>query len=234
MSYRRGRKRTEVEPLPAHAAGESTSSGLVGGGSSLPDSSPVDPQRDTVTHVPEQPEVYAGSAHIHETGIVRDDSHIRVAGPSGTSDQRRVSPDESGRGSPFGQRTGAPAGVMRRQSSPELGDDMEDVVTDITVPAEEVVRLSKEYDIFMTLMDNAEVVIAEAVEATERVKVVLAQMKTFDRRMSPTMRKLFGVSRRQPSGKAVELGNNREVDKAAAKTATEQIVAIVATMEPVS
>ncbi|KIJ22780.1 hypothetical protein M422DRAFT_276743 [Sphaerobolus stellatus SS14] len=115
--------------------------------------------------------------------------------------------------------------------SPDAGDTEEE--EHFTIPASEVGILHQEYTEFINLKDNTEIVLAEAMEATERLNMVFSQIRTSMNRMSPHMKELFIVPSKKASGRMREPGNNQAHDKAAAKAATERIVAQVATMEPV-
>ena len=80
--------------------------------------------------------------------------------------------------------------------------------TSFVVLSADVVRLHREYDEFVSLQANAEIVLTEALMATDRLSTVLNQMKTFNNRMSLSLRKLFGAPAKQSSGKTIEFGNN--------------------------
>ncbi|KIJ48805.1 hypothetical protein M422DRAFT_247164 [Sphaerobolus stellatus SS14] len=88
----------------------------------------------------------------------------------------------------------------------------------------EVGRLHEEYAELMNLKENSEIVLVEAMEATERLNTVFNQIRESMNRMSPTMKELLIVPKQKSSGKTIEPGNNCACDKAAAKAATERIV----------
>ncbi|KIJ43850.1 hypothetical protein M422DRAFT_252764 [Sphaerobolus stellatus SS14] len=114
------------------------------------------------------------------------------------------------------------------QVSPTGGDTEEGFI----IKASEVVVIRQEYSEFITLKDNAEIVLAEAMEAIERLNTVFSQVRASMSRMSPRMKELFSVPSNQASGKTLEPGNNRAHDKAAAQAATQRIVAQTAMMDP--
>ncbi|KIJ42206.1 hypothetical protein M422DRAFT_254597 [Sphaerobolus stellatus SS14] len=84
--------------------------------------------------------------------------------------------------------------------SPTRGDTEEHFI----LPTSEVVVLRQEYSEFITLKDNAEVVLAEAMEATEWQNTVFSRVRAFMNRMSPRMKELLLVSANQASGKTLE------------------------------
>ncbi|KIJ23802.1 hypothetical protein M422DRAFT_275554 [Sphaerobolus stellatus SS14] len=83
-------------------------------------------------------------------------------------------------------------------------------------------------------LENGEIVLVEAMEATEWLNTVFNQIRTSMNRMPPTMKDIFLVPKQKSSGKTIEPGNNRAHDKAAAKAATEQIVTQGATSVPIT
>ncbi|KIJ28409.1 hypothetical protein M422DRAFT_270267 [Sphaerobolus stellatus SS14] len=115
--------------------------------------------------------------------------------------------------------------------SPDGGDMDEE--ESFTIPASEVNILRQEYTEFIKLKDNTEIVLSEAMEATERLNTVFNHIRTSMNRMSPHMKEIFIVPVKKSSGKTRELGNNRAHDKAAAKAATERIMAQTAIVVPV-
>ncbi|KIJ51911.1 hypothetical protein M422DRAFT_244291 [Sphaerobolus stellatus SS14] len=56
--------------------------------------------------------------------------------------------------------------------------------------------------------ENSEIVLAEAMEATEQLNMVFNQIRTSMNRMSPTMKNIFLVPQRKSSGKTFETRNN--------------------------
>ncbi|KIJ28846.1 hypothetical protein M422DRAFT_269809 [Sphaerobolus stellatus SS14] len=115
--------------------------------------------------------------------------------------------------------------------SPDGGDTDEE--ESFTIPASEVTILRQEYADFINLKDNAEIVLTEAMEAAERLNTVFNHIRTSMNRMSPRMKELFIVPVAKSSGKIVEPRNNRAYHKAAAKAATERIIAQTAINTPV-
>ncbi|KIJ22602.1 hypothetical protein M422DRAFT_276938 [Sphaerobolus stellatus SS14] len=103
---------------------------------------------------------------------------------------------------------------------------------DFIIRGSEVVVLRQEYSEFITLKDNAEIVLAEAMEATERLNTVFNRVRASMSRMSPRMKELFSIPSNQVSGKTLEPGNNWAHDKAAAQAATQHIIAQTAMMDP--
>ncbi|KIJ40883.1 hypothetical protein M422DRAFT_256059 [Sphaerobolus stellatus SS14] len=76
-------------------------------------------------------------------------------------------------------------------------------------------------DDLMNLKDNADIVLMEAMEATERLNTVFNHIRTYMNRMFPMMKELLVAPKPESSGKTIEPENNRAHDKAAAKAATE-------------
>ena len=94
------------------------------------------------------------------------------------------------------------------------------------VSSTDLVKLQNEYDEFTSLQTNAEIVLMEALVATDKLSTVLNQMKTFNNRMSPSLRRIFSAPAKQSSVKTIEFGLNRTRDQAAAQAATERVVTI--------
>ncbi|KIJ40432.1 hypothetical protein M422DRAFT_256679 [Sphaerobolus stellatus SS14] len=115
--------------------------------------------------------------------------------------------------------------------SPDGGDMDEE--ESFTIPAKEVNILHQEYTEFINLKDNTEIVLSEAMEATERLNTVFNRIRTSMNRMSPRMKELFIVPVTKSSGKTREPGYNWAHDKEAAKAATEQIMVQTAIVVPV-
>ncbi|KIJ35354.1 hypothetical protein M422DRAFT_262530 [Sphaerobolus stellatus SS14] len=114
------------------------------------------------------------------------------------------------------------------QVSPTRGDTMEDFV----IRGSKVVVLRQEYSEFITLKDNAEIVLAKAMEATERLNMVFNRVRASMSRMSLRMKELFSVPSNQTSGKTLQPSNNWAHDKAAAQAATQHIIAQTAMTDP--
>ncbi|KIJ32219.1 hypothetical protein M422DRAFT_266031 [Sphaerobolus stellatus SS14] len=143
-------------------------------------------------------------------------SPLRVAVASGTATQGSNSLWGIDQGSGSWQNLGdAPS--EPEHVSPDAGDTDEE---NFTIPASEVTILHQEYTEFINLKDNAEIVLSEAMEATERLNTVFNRIRTSMNRMSPCMKELFIVPSKKVSGKTREPGDNQAHDKAAAKTAT--------------
>ncbi|KIJ33130.1 hypothetical protein M422DRAFT_265006 [Sphaerobolus stellatus SS14] len=96
------------------------------------------------------------------------DSPRRVAVASGTATQGSYSPRGMDQGSGLWQNLGdAPSEPDR--VSPDGGYTDEE---NFTIPASEVSILHQEYTDFINLKDNAEIVLSEAMEATEQLNTV--------------------------------------------------------------
>ncbi|KIJ27724.1 hypothetical protein M422DRAFT_271086 [Sphaerobolus stellatus SS14] len=149
--------------------------------------------------------------------------------PHATAPSREQSPSRVGtahRGSHTPPRV---ASITATQGlSPTGGDTGEDFI----IKASEVVVLCQEYSEFITLKDNAEIVLAEAMEATEQLNTVFSQVRASMNRMSPRMKELFLVPSNQASGKTCEPGNNRAHDQAAAQAATQCIIDQMSMVDP--
>ncbi|KIJ43793.1 hypothetical protein M422DRAFT_252691, partial [Sphaerobolus stellatus SS14] len=162
-------------------------------------------------------------------------SPSRLAGASGTAHRGSHTPlrvasitATQGRYSPRGITHRSESRSESGQVSPTRGDTVEDFV----IRGSEVVVLRQEYSEFITLKDNAEIVLAEAMEATERLNTVFNRVRASMSRMSPRMKELFSVPSNQASGKTLEPGNNRAHDKAAAQAATQRIIDQTTMIDP--
>ncbi|KIJ48343.1 hypothetical protein M422DRAFT_247672 [Sphaerobolus stellatus SS14] len=102
-----------------------------------------------------------------------------------------------------------------------------------TIPASEVTMLCQEHVDFINLKDNSEIVLTEAMEATEWLNTVFNHIRTSMNRMSPRMKELFIVPVTKSSRKTIEPGNNQAHDKAAPKAATERRIVQIAIVVPV-
>ncbi|KIJ41789.1 hypothetical protein M422DRAFT_255102 [Sphaerobolus stellatus SS14] len=161
-------------------------------------------------------------------------SPSRMAGASGTAHWGSHTPPRvvsiiatQGRYSPRGISHRSESCNDSGQVSPTR-DTMENFV----IQGSEVVVLRQEYSEFITLKDNTEIVLAEALEATEWLNTVFNRVRASMSRMSPRMKELFSVPSNQASGKMLEPGNNRAHDKAAAQAATQCIIAQTAMTDP--
>ncbi|KIJ52430.1 hypothetical protein M422DRAFT_243217 [Sphaerobolus stellatus SS14] len=161
-------------------------------------------------------------------------SPSRLAGTSGTAHWSSPSPSRvasitatQGRYSPQGIERRAESLSDSGRVSPTRGDTEEHFI----LPASEVVILRQEYSEFITLKDNAEIVLVEAMEATERLNMVFSRVRASMNRMSPRMKELLLVPVNQVSGKTLEPGNNRAQDRATAQAATQRIIDQTAMMD---
>ncbi|KIJ40843.1 hypothetical protein M422DRAFT_256290 [Sphaerobolus stellatus SS14] len=244
MSHKRGiTRRARTDELSAQAVddGEPTP-GLTAGDLTNPPSSSVDPQQSPEVLTPEHPDEPHAQAYGAQTVPSRVQSPLRVAGPSwtatqgtahqgsasllrvagasGTATQGSYSPRGMGPGSGSWKNFGdAPS--KPEQVSLDPGDTED---KGFFIPTKEVSQIQKEYSDFINLKDNAEIVVAEAVEAIEQVNQVFNRIKISMNRMSPRMKEIFMIPAGKVSGKMCEPGNNWVHDKAAAKAATEQII----------
>ncbi|KIJ22697.1 hypothetical protein M422DRAFT_276840 [Sphaerobolus stellatus SS14] len=162
-------------------------------------------------------------------------SPSRLAGVSGTAHRGSHTPPRvtsitatQGHYSPRGITHRSELHSDSGQVSPTGGDTTEDFF----IKGSEVIVLQQEYSEFITVKDNAEIVLAEAMEATKRLNTVFSRFRASMSKMSPRMKELFTVPSNQASGKTLEPGNNWAHDKAAAQAATQHIIAQVAMMDP--
>ncbi|KIJ52583.1 hypothetical protein M422DRAFT_243368 [Sphaerobolus stellatus SS14] len=247
MSHKWGvTRRARADELSVQAVedGEPTPGLTVGNLTNSPSTS-VDPQQRPEVLAPEHPGEPYAQAYGAQTVPSWEQSPLRAAGPSRTATQGlspsqlagvsgiaiqgSYSPQGMGLGSGSGQNLGdAPSEPER--ISPDPGDTEEEGY--FTIPASEVSLLWQEYAEFINLKENAEIVVSEAMEATERVNTVFTWIRTSMNRMSPHMKELFLVPYKNASGKTHEPRNNRAHDKAAAKAATERIIDQMSMMEP--
>ncbi|KIJ29703.1 hypothetical protein M422DRAFT_268827 [Sphaerobolus stellatus SS14] len=134
-------------------------------------------------------------------------SPSRLAGVSGTAHRGSPSPPRVASITAT-QGHYSPRGIERRSEScsdpgrvsPTRGDTEEHFI----IPASEVVVLRQEYSEFITLKDNTEVVLAEAMEAMEQLNTVFSRVRASMNRMSLRMKELFLVPANQASGKTLE------------------------------
>ncbi|KIJ55429.1 hypothetical protein M422DRAFT_240050 [Sphaerobolus stellatus SS14] len=147
--------------------------------------------------------------------------------PHATAYGSQTAPRTAHRGSPSPLRVASitatqghysPQGITHRseshsdsgQVSPE-GDTDEDFIIKVS----EFVVLQQEYSEFITLKDNAEIVLAKAMEAMEQLNT-----------------ELFSVPSNQVSEKTREPSNNRAHDRAAAQAATQRIIDQTSMVDP--
>ncbi|KIJ56289.1 hypothetical protein M422DRAFT_239517, partial [Sphaerobolus stellatus SS14] len=229
MSHHHGPRRTRAEELSAADIEDSEpTTGLTTGDLLMSPSPSVDPQQSPREQSPSRGVV---RPHTDPQGL----SPSRLAGASGTAHRGSHTPPRvasitatQGRYSPRGITHRSESHSNSGQVSPTRGDTTEDFI----IRGSEVVVLRQEYSEFITLKDNAEIVLAEAMEATERLNMVFNRVRASMSRMSPRMKELFSVPSNQTSGKTLEPSNNRAHDKAAAQAATQRIVTQTAMTDP--
>ncbi|KIJ49743.1 hypothetical protein M422DRAFT_246089 [Sphaerobolus stellatus SS14] len=239
MSHHCSGRRTQAEELSTQAVeGDEPISGLAAGDLTDPPSASVDPQQRPEVLVPEHPDEPHTVPRLYQAGYSRPLEWLdlptqplrRVAGASGTATQGSYSPQRIDQGSESWQNL-SDAPSEPDHVSPDGGDTDEE--ENFTIPASEVNILRQEYTEFINLKDNAEIVLSEAMEATERLNTVFSHIRTSMNRMSLRMKELFLIPVTKSSGKTHEPGNNLAHDKAAAKAAIERIVAQTTIIEPV-
>ncbi|KIJ23250.1 hypothetical protein M422DRAFT_276212 [Sphaerobolus stellatus SS14] len=246
MSHKRGiTRRAQADELSMQAVddGEPTP-GLTTRNLANPPSPSVDPQQRpemlTLEH-PSEPYVQASNWEqlpLRVAGPSQTATQVlspnRLVGVSGTAHQGSASPrgvaivlGTATQGSYSPQGIGLDSGSWQNlgdapsepeRVSPDPGDTQDE---DFTIPASEVSLLRREYADFVNLKENTEIVVSEAMEATERENTVFTQIRASMNSMSPRMKELFLVPSKKASGKTREPGNNQAHDKAAAKAATE-------------
>ncbi|KIJ31754.1 hypothetical protein M422DRAFT_266506, partial [Sphaerobolus stellatus SS14] len=215
MSHNHSNRRTQAEELSAVDIEDSEpTTGLTMRDLTNSPSPSVDPQQSPRMLTSAHPEDPHAAAHGSQTVPSREQLPSRV----GTAQRGSHSPPRVASITAT-QGHYSPRGITHRseslhdsgQVSPTGGDTVEDFI----VKACEAVVLRQEYSEFINLKDNAEIVLAEAMEATERLNM-----------------ELFSVPSNQASGKTLEPGNNRAHDKAAAQAATQRIIAQTAMIDP--
>ncbi|KIJ38961.1 hypothetical protein M422DRAFT_258376 [Sphaerobolus stellatus SS14] len=177
MSHNRGHRRVWAEELSAMDVeySEPTTGDLMNSPSRS-----VDPQQSPQVLALEHPDEPYAQAYGSQTASSRVQSP-RASGtaPRGSPSPPRVasiiatqghySPQGIGHGSESGQHSGD-AYSDPGQVSPTRGDTKEHFI----IPTSEVGILHQEYSEFITLKDNTEVVLAEAMEAMERLNTVFS------------------------------------------------------------
>ncbi|KIJ33591.1 hypothetical protein M422DRAFT_264351 [Sphaerobolus stellatus SS14] len=203
MSHNRGPRRTRAEELST--ADIEDSEPTTGDLMNSPSPS-VDPQQSPRMLHTEHPEDPHATAHGSQTAPSREQSPSRVGMRPHTATQG-LSPSRlaggSGpahQGSPSPPRVASITATQGRYSPRGITHRSESQTSEVGI-------LRQEYSEFITLKDNAEIVLAEAMEAMERLNT-----------------ELFSVPSNQASGKTLEPGNNRAHDKAAAQAATQCII----------
>ncbi|KIJ25167.1 hypothetical protein M422DRAFT_273908 [Sphaerobolus stellatus SS14] len=252
MSHHCGPRRTRAEELStADIEDSEPTMGLTMGDLTNSPSPSVDPQQSPRMLPSEHPDDPHATAYGSQTAPSREQlpsrggvhprtapqglSPSQLAGASGTAHRGSHTPlrvtsitATQGRYSPRGITHRSESRSDSGQVSPTGGDTTEDFF----IKGSEVVVLRQEYSEFITLKDNAEIVLAEAMEATEWLNTVFSRVRASMSRMSPRMKELFSVPSNQASGKTLEPGNNRAHDKAAAQAATQSIIAQTAMIDP--
>ncbi|KIJ31179.1 hypothetical protein M422DRAFT_267129 [Sphaerobolus stellatus SS14] len=219
MSHHCGPRRTWAEELSAADIEDSEPNmGLTTGDLMNSPFPSVDPQQSPRLLPSEQLEDPHATAHGSQTAPSREQSPSRVgvhlrtatqglspsrlAGGSGTAHRGSPSPPRvtsftatQGCYSPRGIAHGSESHSDPGQVSPTIGD----TEGHFLIRASEVEIFQQEYSEFITLKDNAEVVLAEAMEATERLNTVFSRVRASMNRMSPRMKELLIV----PADKAL-------------------------------
>ncbi|KIJ26459.1 hypothetical protein M422DRAFT_272441 [Sphaerobolus stellatus SS14] len=213
MSHNCGPRRVWAEELStADIEDSEPTTGLTTGDLTNSPSPSVDPQQSPRMLPSEHPDDPHAQAYGLLTAPSRVQSTVRVDGRYSTRGIERRSESRSDPG----------------QVSPTRGDTEEH----FTISASDVVVLRQEYPEFITLKDNAEIVLTEAMEATERLNTVFSQVRASMNRMSSRMKELLLVPATQVSGKTLEPGNNQAHDRAAAQAATQRIIDQTSMVDP--
>ncbi|KIJ56279.1 hypothetical protein M422DRAFT_239496 [Sphaerobolus stellatus SS14] len=189
MSHHRGPRRTWAEELSAADIEDSEpTTGLTTGDLTNSPSPSVDPQQSPRMLPLEHPDDPHATAYGSQTAPSREQlpsrggmrprtapqglSPSQLAGVSGTAHRGSHTPPRvtsitatQGRYSPRGITHRSESCSDSGQVSPTGGDTTEDFF----IKGSEVIVLHQEYSEFITLKDNAEIVLAEAMEATERL-----------------------------------------------------------------
>ncbi|KIJ50448.1 hypothetical protein M422DRAFT_245723 [Sphaerobolus stellatus SS14] len=226
MSHQRGHRRARAEELSAMDVEDSEPTmGLTMGDLTNSPSHPVDPQQSPRVLTPEHP----NEPHAQAYGSPTAPSRVQSPSRGSPSPPRVVSITATqGRYSPRGIEHGSESHSDPGWVSPTRGDTEKHFI----ITASEVGILHQEYLEFITLKDNTEVVLAEAMEATEWLNTVFSQVRASMNRMSLRMKELFIVPVNQVSGKTLEPGNNPVHDRAPAKAATQRIIDQMSMIEP--
>ncbi|KIJ37491.1 hypothetical protein M422DRAFT_260165 [Sphaerobolus stellatus SS14] len=221
MSHNRGHRRARAEELSAADIEDSepTTEDLMN--SPFPS---VDPQQSPRLLPLEQLEDSHVTAHGSQTAPSREQSpsrvgvHPRIATQGLSPSQLAGGSGIAHRGSPSPPRVASFTATQGRYSPRGIAHGPENIPTG--------------YSEFITLKDNVEVVLAETMEATERLNTVFSRVRTSMNRMSLRMKELLIVPADQASGKTLEPGNNWAHDRAAAQAATQRIIDQTSMMEP--
>ncbi|KIJ43568.1 hypothetical protein M422DRAFT_253150 [Sphaerobolus stellatus SS14] len=238
MSHNHGPRRTRVEELSVADIEDSepTTGDLTN--SLFPS---VDPQQSPRLLPLEQLEDPHATAHGSQTAPSRERSPSRVgmrprtttqglspsrlAGGSGTAHRGSPSPPRvasftatQGCYYPLGIAHGSESHSDPGRVSPTRGD----TEGHFLICASEVEIFRQEYSEFITLKDNAEVVLAEAMEATEWLNTVFSRVRASMNRMSLRMKELLIVPADQVSGKTLESDQTSMMEPAPGSGAEER------------
>ncbi|KIJ54437.1 hypothetical protein M422DRAFT_240505 [Sphaerobolus stellatus SS14] len=242
MSHHRGPRRRRAEELStADIEDSEPTTGLTTGDLTNSPFPSVDPQQSPRLLPLEQLEDPHVNAHGSQTAPSREQlpsrvgicphtatqglSSSRLAGGSGTA--HRGSPSlprvasftaTQGRYSPRGIAHGPESPSDPGRVSPTRGD----TEGHFLIRASEVEIFRQEYSEFITLKDNAEVVLAKAMEATERLNTVFSRVRASMNRMSPRMKELLIVPANQASGKTLEPNQTSMMEPAPGSGAEER------------
>ncbi|KIJ50259.1 hypothetical protein M422DRAFT_245509 [Sphaerobolus stellatus SS14] len=224
MSHNRGHRRTWAGELSAADVEDSEPTlGLTTEDLTNSPSPSVDPQQSLRMIPSEHPDDPHASAYGSQTAPSREQLPNRgtmrprtvtqglspscLAGASGTAHRGSHTPlrmtsitASQGHYSPWGISYRAASRSDSGQVSPTRGD----ILDDFLIKGSEVEVIRQEYSEFITLKDNAEIVRAEAMEATEQLNTVFSRVRASMSRMSPRMKELFSVPSNQASGKTLE------------------------------
>ncbi|KIJ52782.1 hypothetical protein M422DRAFT_242697, partial [Sphaerobolus stellatus SS14] len=235
MSHNRGPRRTWAGELSAADIEDSEpTTGLTTGDLTNSPFPSVDPQQSPSQTAPSR-EQSPSRVGVHPRTATQGLSPSQLAGSSGTAHQGSHTPPRvasitatQGRYSPRGIEHRSESQSDSGRVSPTRGD----TEGHFLIRGSEVEVVRQEYSEFITLKDNAEIVLAEAMEATERLNTVFSRIRASMNRMTPRMKELFIVPADQVSGKTLEPGNNRAHDRAAAQAATQCIIDQTSMIDP--
>ncbi|KIJ52125.1 hypothetical protein M422DRAFT_243720 [Sphaerobolus stellatus SS14] len=196
MSTHRSHKQTE-EPSTLAGGEDEPLQGITSGELTDPPSTSVDPQQSSKVFANEHPGDQNVRVHGPQTVPIRIQSPIGMAGAASTSAPSQGLSSDSGH-----NLSGAPdEGCMENEDG------------SFTIRASEVGRLCKEYADLMDLKENGEIVLMEAMEATERLNTMFNQIRTSMNRMSPMMKELFIVPKNTPSVAQVIQGIPESIER---------------------
>ncbi|KIJ37822.1 hypothetical protein M422DRAFT_259691 [Sphaerobolus stellatus SS14] len=229
MSHNCGPRRTRAEELSAADIEDSEPTmGLTMGDLTNSLFPSVDPQQSPRLLPSEQLEDPHATAHGSQTAPSREQSPSRAHRGSPSPPRVTSFTATQGHYSPRGITHGSESHSDPGRVSPTRGD----TEGHFLIRTSEIEIFRQEYSEFITLKDNTEVVLAEAMEAMERLNTVFSRVRASMNRMSPRMKELLIVPADQASGKTLESGNNQAHDRAAAQAATQRIIDQTSMMEP--